>query len=233
MSTCIHVAIVLLFAALVFLHIWIKDWIASKTLRRWCDAGDRLKEWRSANSIGAGESSYAQGLVLETIAAYEAFLKTHPYAVRDEKYLDFLRSLLTERSPDPDPAPKTKGIPRIALLPAELFFRFLSPKVSPVFGKSLHRIVSCTVHICTDYGNGRGHDLEAALDGELPGRGELDGVVGAAGAHVGELLALDGFDSHVVADYKEGLGLKHCQPKAIPFSNRFGTLLLPEQQVPT
>ncbi|MBI2049048.1 MAG: hypothetical protein HYT29_01240 [Parcubacteria group bacterium] len=88
-----------------------KEKAAEKALFDDCDASEALTDWRIANpNLYIGEVPYAQELVRRRIMTHFRLLETHPYIKRDDEFIRFLYSLLTERRPPPPDTRKPRPL---------------------------------------------------------------------------------------------------------------------------
>ncbi len=74
---------------------------ASLALHADCDAEERLFVWRLANpSVPIGLSCEGRRLVLERIATWDRFIRTHPY-IQGDDFREYLYDLLNDFGPPP------------------------------------------------------------------------------------------------------------------------------------
>lgn len=101
-NSTLEVAMMIFSFVILSLQLWliISGEKAIKACGRWCDTGTRIDEWRAAHP-GLDIGCYKRGreLVEDHIQAYLDNIRVNSFLERNDKYLDFLRSLL-------NPAPR-------------------------------------------------------------------------------------------------------------------------------
>lgn len=67
---------------------------ALKSTNKWCDVGEKIRDWKINNPNKSSSHPELQTIIKEEIGAYKIFLKYHPYCEDNGKYLKRLSALI-------------------------------------------------------------------------------------------------------------------------------------------